>query len=114
MGESVSWAPPALPARLALPTARGPQGMTESLLISGLKHDTHCGWKPMPSPVVSTCVSVCGTRCHPTFVSTQHPFPEGSALHLKHCAPLFANVGEMESATLASALSHYPIPRHCV
>lgn len=59
MGESVSWAPPALPARLALPTACGPQGMTASLLISGLKRDTHCGWKPVPATIVSPCVCLC-------------------------------------------------------
>lgn len=67
----MSWALPALPAQLALPTAHGPQGMTASPLISGFKRDTSYGWKPVPGAVVSPCVSVCGTRCHPTFVSAR-------------------------------------------
>lgn len=70
MGESMSGALPALPAQLALPTARGLQGITASPLISGLKRDTSYGWKPVPAPVVSpVCLCV-----EPTFVSARQPF----------------------------------------
>lgn len=95
MGESMSGALPALPAQLALPTARGLQGMTASPLISGLKRDTSYGWKPVPAPVVSPRVSVCGT--HLCLCPT--------ALHLKHCIPLFADVGE----TVSCDLGLYPL-----
>ena len=101
MGESMSWALPALPARLALPTARGLQGMTASPLISGLKRDTSYGWKPVPAPVVSPRVSVCGT--HLCLCPTA--LLKGSALHLKHCVPFFADVGE----TVSCDLGLYPL-----